>query len=401
MGESVALQSSLPSASEPLTYRGPEHAPSFQEIVEAGALGSLSGPHRLRLGEKMFSAPGSPLFRAASLPDLIVSEHTNRVLLEGAELYALTGYELGGYGLLHNDGRVLTHDGIQPAGYNHMITPDRMPPNWSSGLFSVDTEIIEFDALVGVGLNGHLVWGHFLLEMMTRVHLLAQMSKLGKPVKIAVPADGPKWIREFIGLYFSEEDMLFYEAGRHRVRARCFILPGMMMHHYYMHPAVNFVVEELLQRLVPSYTGKQGSKRLYLSRSGCKGSHAIDNEPEVESTLSNLGFDVIHPQELSLRQQLALYSNAECMVSMYSSASHNAIFAPRGARIFCFGWMNRCQSGIAALRGQPIAYMSPSNCDIIYPPAEREPGPFRMRIDCGKLPQELDAFLRFADMLNM
>jgi Glycosyltransferase 61 len=394
------VQHSSPAASvEPLVYHGPGVVSEFQTVSDVEALGTLNAPHLLRFGEDMLSAPSSPLFEPARLPDRIVWEHTNRILVGGAEYYAVTDHELGGYGLLHSRGKVFVHDRIQPHGFNHVIkSEERIPSHWISGMFSAGTETIEADALVGVVLNAHLVWGHFLLEMMARVHLLAKLRELGKPIRIAVPIDGPIWVQEFIALYFSTDEIIFYEASRHRVRAQCFILPSSMELHYYLHPAINLVVEELLQRVVPSYTGKRGSKRLYLSRSHHKGGHEIENEIEVESTLSNAGFTIVHPQEMSLLQQLALYSDAECIVSLYSSALHNTIFAPRGTAVFCFGWMNRCQSGIAALRGQPTAYMSPSDSDIIFPPANREPGPFKMRIDCRKLPYELDAFLRFAGL---
>ena len=390
----------MTTKTSPLSYRGPGIVPQFENISDPKILGTLRSPHRLCLGEKLLSAPGSPLFKAEMMPDRIISEHTARITIDGAQFYALTEHELGGYGLLHKNGEVFSHDHIQPLGFNHQIRPNSLPPHWAAGMFSANTEIIETDALVGVALNAHLVWGHFLLEMMARVHLLAKLRDLGKPIKIAVPRDGPKWAQEFIELYFSKIEIIFYEAARHRLRAHGFVLPGMMMQSYYLHPAVNFVVEELLQRVVPAYTGKRGVRHLYLSRSHHAGEHLIENETEVETMMGRLGFEIVHPQELSLRQQLALYANAHCIVSMYSSASHNAIFAPRGTPVFCFGWMNNCQSGIAALRNQPVAYMRPSNCGVIFPPEKNEPGPFKMRIDCQKLPYELDGFLSFAEAAN-
>jgi capsular polysaccharide biosynthesis protein len=165
-----------------------------------------------------------------------------------------------------------------------------------------------------------------------------------------------------------------------------------MMLHYNFHPSVNAVVEGLL----PCATSAP-ARRLYLSRARHDGWHALANESEVEVVLTDLGFTVLHPQELDLPTQLAHYAAATCIVAQYSSAAHNALFAPFGTPVCCFGWMNRCQSGIAALRGQPVAYLKPSNCDLIYPPAHRDPGVFRLQVDCQALARDLPAFLRFTE----
>jgi Glycosyltransferase 61 len=381
-------------------YAGPDVIPRFRDISDLEELGALAEPHRLRLGTPMPSRPPSPLFNAAALPQRVTVDHAGRPVVPGPEFTAVTGYELGSFGLLQRRGRVFVDDRVQPYGFNQMIQPDKMPSHWVRGLLRPDADIIESDMPVGVALNAHLVWGHFLLEMMARVHLLATLRTLGRPMRIAVPSDAPGWAREFIGLYFSADEMLTYDSERQRVRAPCFVLPSMMMEHYHFHPVLNSVVQQLLDRVLgpgPGLPRPDALRRLYLSRARHDGWHAIANEAEVEATLTDLGFTVLQPQDMPLRSQLALYAGAACIVSQYSSAAHNAIFAPLGTSVFCFGWMNRCQSGIAALRGQPLAFMRPSDCDLIYPPEHREPGVFRFSVDCRELARELPAFLRFAE----
>ncbi len=386
-------------AGTPLAYAGPNATINFRDIADLDLLGAIAEPHRLLLGLPMRSHPPAPLFNAAALPERVIADHVSRRLVPGPEFCGVTGHELGGFGLLQQGGRVFVDDRVQPEGFNRLIEPHTMPAHWAGSICSPAAEIIETDTPVGVALNAHLVWGHFLLEMLARVHLLAQMRALGHPVPIAVPSDSPAWIRAFISLYFAEGETLAYDSQRQRVRAPCFVLPGMMMHHYHFHPALNPMVDELLARIVgPGRLPADRPRRIYLSRSrhAC-GSHAIANEPEVEAVLADLGFTILHPQELPLRTQLAIYAGADCIVSQFSSAAHNALFAPRGTPVFCFGWMNRCQSGIAALRGQPLAYLKPGGSDLIYPPAQREPGIFRLRVDCAELARALPAFLRFAE----
>lgn len=381
-----------------LAYAGPGAAPELRVINDVVDLGRLNEPHRLRLGAAVMSAPPPPLFERGRLAESIVTQHFARVPVTGAEYLAVTGHELGGIGLLQRDGLVFVDSRVQPHGFNRLITAEGMPAHWMGALVSPFADVIESDEAVGVVLNPHMVWGHFLLEMMARIHLLAKLRDLGRAMRVAVPLDAPEWVRGFIALYFTPVETLFYDSRTQRVRAPCFVLPSMMMTHYLLHPEMNVVVETVRTRVLGADTGpeKDAPKRLYLSRSRHAGWHAITNEAEVEAVMTDLGFTVVHPQELSLREQLRLFAGAECIVSQYSSAAHNAIFAPRGAAVACFGWMNRCQSGIAALRNQPMAYLPSRDGGLIYPPDAHGSRVYQFPIDCAALARTLPRFLGFA-----
>lgn len=381
----------------PAGYAGPHAIADFQDIDDPEVVGAVPGPQRLRLGAALRARPPAPLFEPDRLPPRIVAEHAGRPLVPGPEFYAVPGHELGSLGLLQRDGSVFVDDRVQPRGMNDLIAPDTMPQHWIRGLLAPDAEIVDVAGPVGVALHPHTVWGHFLLENLARVHLLAKLRTLGRPLPIAVPIDAPVWVREFVALYFSAGETLSYNAAFQRVRAPSFVLPGMMMSHYHFHPEMNAMVRELLDRVVGTAPLPLDRPRLlYLSRSRNIGFHAIANEHEVEATMTSLGFTVVHPQDMSLRAQLALYAGAEGIVAPYSSVAHNALFAPMGTPVMCFGWMNRCQSGIATLRGQPLAYVKPADGETIFPPAGHT-GIFYMRIDCAALAKQVPAFMTFAE----
>ena len=382
-----------------LAYAGPGPSPEFRPINDVAALGRLNEPHRLRLGTPLLSNPPPPLFERTRLPGPIADQHAARIQVPGAEYLAITGHELGSIGLLQRDGHIFVDNRVQPPEFNEKITPRGMPPRWMGALVSPEAEVIDCDDAIGVVLNPHMVWGHFLLEMLARIHLLAKLRDLGRPIRVAVPTDAPGWVRNVIALYFSPTETLPYDSRRQRVRAPCFVLPSMLMAHYLLHPELNKVVEDLRMRVlgVDTSPGPRAPTRLYLSRARHRGWHAIPNEAEVEATMADLGFTVVHPQELPLRDQLRLYSGAQCIVSQFSSAAHNALFAPRGAAVMCFGWMNRCQSGIAALRGQPLAYLTDRGGRLIYPEDAHGSQVFEFPIDCVALARTIPNFLAFAD----
>lgn len=375
-------------------YAGLSTVTGWRDTARLEDFGALAEPHRLQLGAPLFSPLPAPLFNDAALPERVVREHANRIAVPGAALLGVTGHELGSFGLLQQNGRVFVDPRIMP---DAQFKPDRMPPHWVMGLLRADAEIVSSGDPLGVVLNPHFVWGHFLLEMLARLHLLAELRTLGRNIRVAAPRDAPGWVRGFIELYNAPSDILWYTAASQRVQAPCFVLPSMLMKNYHLHPMLNVVIEALLARLVPpGPPAADAPRRLYLSRSHHTGWHAVANEAEVEATMRDLGFTIFHPQDHSLQAQLAIYAHAECIVAPYSSAVHNALFAPRGTPVFCFGWMNHCQSAIANLRGQPVAYLPPESGELIFPPDNRPPGVFQLRVDCRALARDLPAFLRFA-----
>jgi len=161
----------LPTPAEPSEWR---------DIDRLEDLGRLDEPHRLRLGQPMWSLPAAPLFEADAVPERIATPHRARMLASGAEIYAVPGHDLGGYGLLQRHGRVWVNDAVLPPYMNDPVQPDRlaMPDFWTRSLLAADAEIIETDTPVGVVLHPNMIYGHFLLEMLPRLLLLAHLRTL-------------------------------------------------------------------------------------------------------------------------------------------------------------------------------------------------------------------------------
>jgi Glycosyltransferase 61 len=383
-----------------VAYAGPNRIAAYRDIDALDHLGVLAEPHRLRLGVPMWSPPPAPLFDEAEMPERIANPHRTRLLAPAAEIYAVPGHELGGFGLLQRHGRVWANDAVQPPYINDRAQPGRldMPDFWTRGLLTSDAEVIETDTPVGVVLHPNVVYGHFLLEMFPRLLLLARLRTIGRPVPVAVPIDGPEWLRAFIALLFDASETIFYDSTWQRLRAPCFILPSRLNDDYNFHPEMNAAIEDFLGRVLgPRLPAPRPPAHVYLSRSRFGGWHGIANEAEVERALIDLGFAVVHPQELSLPDQLALYAGADCIVADYGSAAHNALFAPRGAAVFCINWLSRCQSGIAALRGQPLAFMAPDGAGFHDPTRHRDGDELRPRVNPAELARQVTAFLRFAE----
>ncbi len=101
---------------------------------------------------------------------------------------------------------------------------------------------------------------------------------------------------------------------------------------------------------------------LYVSRTKySQGWHGINNEIEVQNTLRQLGFTVLHPEERTFSEQAALFSKARVVVGEFSSAMHNTLFSPAHTKVICLNWINNYQTEIARLQSHHIGYIRPSD----------------------------------------
>ncbi len=118
--------------------------------------------------------------------------------------------------------------------------------------------------------------------------------------------------------------------------------------------------------------------KLYLSRARLGiGSHRYYNEEELEAGFAATGFDIVHPQELPIADQLKFYARASYIVGAVSSVLHNSVFAPADCTVVAFdgragegGSPYTIQQQICAAIGQPMRVV-----DCHRAPSPRPPSP--------------------------
>lgn len=129
-----------------------------------------------------------------------------------------------------------------------------------------------------------------------------------------------------------------------------------------LHPeAVTF----LRDRLLPQCAATSGSrKRLWVSRKTKirAGHRRLVNESEIEALFVRNGFEVVVPESLSFREQVAIFSQAEMIAGCAGAGMVNSLFAPPDARILMFTKDHpqvnfHYFANIARCIGQPIAYV--------------------------------------------
>jgi hypothetical protein len=342
-----------------VAYQPGNSVSALAEVHAPAAIGSLPVPHFLCLAPAQPSLPPLPLFDEASLPAEVVAEHRERDPPPPVHVYALPDHELGGGGLLHRNGRLFRNPDVLPAYFDMVLQPpgQQLPEIWGGALFDTPAAVCTVNFPLAVAVHPNVVYGHFLLEILPRLHLLSRLRAAGVAFKLALHISMPGWAKAIAALYFAPPDIFWYDSATTRLRCRYFIVPGMMHTRHLFHPEFNAVVEEL--KAIQKPPAAPAPRKLFLSRAGSRGRHGIANESAVEATVAARGYHIVQPEKLSFPEQIGLMQGADIIASAYSSAIHNSLFARPGTKVFCINRLNHYQSGIGALRAQPIGYFAP------------------------------------------
>ncbi|WP_460273380.1 glycosyltransferase 61 family protein [Celeribacter sp. ULVN23_4] len=99
----------------------------------------------------------------------------------------------------------------------------------------------------------------------------------------------------------------------------------------------------------------QDTGHLFMSRSALpqKGSRTGYGK-ELDDMARRLGYTVVHPETLSLREQLELVSGAASLSGVNGSALHWALYSESLRKVQSIGWYLKLQQGICDLRGQKL-----------------------------------------------
>lgn len=98
-------------------------------------------------------------------------------------------------------------------------------------------------------------------------------------------------------------------------------------------------------------------RRLYVSRRDAR--RRIVNEDEIIALLVPHGFEVVHPGDMSLTDQIRTFSEAQVVVGPHGAGLTNLIFSPEGATLVEFfgsSYVNGCFWALASLRRQRHAF---------------------------------------------
>jgi len=142
---------------------------------------------------------------------------------------------------------------------------------------------------------------------------------------ILVGSNASKWVTESIEM-ITDANVMRCPPGP--VKVDKLVLPSHYRHHpedYNPRPEEYRWVREQMVSSLPE-TGSSGPARIYVSREDATDRRVL-NERAVESVLAEFGFEKLVLSELSVHQQVSIFSQAETIVGPHGAGLVNMIFA--------------------------------------------------------------------------
>lgn len=240
----------------------------------------------------------------------------------------------------HYDGvmGVFTREGYlipQTAFYHQSPSILKGQPIWTDPVIARSYPVIETAIFAG---HIHDQYGHFITEFISRLWAIKDIRKNEKLlVRCARGLDEVftfRWAIELFDLLgLTKDDFI---CPDHPIRIRKLIVPApAFAEHGYSYRRMAEFCHALGDRAMERLEGESllKDRNIYISRSRLVcGTVKIDNERVLERYLKASGFEIIHPEQLSVHKQISSFRNNNIVVGPVGSAFHTSIFtsAPSG-----------------------------------------------------------------------
>lgn len=169
---------------------------------------------------------------------------------------------------------------------------------------------------------------HFLLDQFTRVPLY---RKVAADARLLCADDYP-YYRDVTRLAGMESEFLWRPAARFSVRADRLLVSdsiGSALRHP-AHLGASWAIDFVRQSLIKG--NRAGERRLFISRDDA-GSRLILNWPEIAPILRAWGYEIVRLSDLSVVQQIELFTSAAYVVGVHGAGLTNVIFSPPGLKV--------------------------------------------------------------------
>lgn len=261
---------------------------------------------------------------------------------------------------------------LEPSGWNRGALPVRYMPGRAAVIHG----------------PGYAVYGHWLVDFLPRLYVLAETGHDLTQIRFVVPADLPGFAREFLQMAgIPAANLLFHDHDREQLLFDELIVPTLLRTASRLHPLFRRASDFWVERAgIPAPPGT-ASRKIFISRGGVTSGRVLTNRTALESIASAEGFEIVRPETLPIREQISLFREASHVIGEYGSGMHGTVFGPerqsalvlRGTSI-APGFV---QSGLAAAFGHRLGYVfGPSDAQAVDYAFQIEEQDFRLGLAC-------------------
>ncbi len=202
------------------------------------------------------------------------------------------------------------------------------PQKTDHSIFNLEhfPELTQLKGRVAVlsGLTGH-VYYHWMFDILPRIELLRLSGIDLNSIDWFVVNYSAKsfqketlsWLEIPLDKIISSDEVPFIQAEELITPS----FPGQL--DWVPYGTIKFLRQKFLTKI--SMDGSKFSKKIYVSRARAQTRHVI-NEDAVTKFLGTLGFKTVFLEEMSILEQVALFANAEVVVSPHGSGLTNLVF---------------------------------------------------------------------------
>ncbi len=210
---------------------------------------------------------------------------------------------------------------------------------------------------------GHETYGHWLVDFLPRLWVLAQAGFDILTIRFAVPPDLAPFALRLLALAgIRDSQLVRYRYWHEMLRTDLLVMPTGLRTGNRLSPLLAPATAFWTAGLRRAAAGLAGAgPRVFVSRAQAPAGRVLVNRAAIEALAVERGFSVVHPQSMKLAAQIACFAQARQIAGEYGSALHGAVYAPPGTVTLALRGTARhpsfVQSGVAAAMGQQVGYV--------------------------------------------
>lgn len=237
-----------------------------------------------------------------------------------------------------NDGKLLFKDGITAILDNNLNVAKNLSPHYYQLLIEDDLKITPFIVEGEVFIIHDRFFGpnycHWLLDYIPR--LISLHKYKSKKITIAIPNMRASFQKQTIDLLEDYIEKIIVLEDHPLIKfERLYFLSSSWFNHYHPAQGCNSILLHETSKILSkniSLKDNKSNKNIYISRNKSSG-RRITNENELLLLLEKYDFKTFYLEDLSLKEQISLFKNAERVISPHGAGLTNLLFCKPNTKV--------------------------------------------------------------------
>jgi capsular polysaccharide biosynthesis protein len=182
------------------------------------------------------------------------------------------------------------------------------------------------EPFIFLGVDG-TNYSHWITRNLLKLYLL-ENKNIRESMPILINEDLCHFQTEYLDLLGIPKERLLLPPKYSTLQCSTVLVPTTLRGHPQMHVAVDW----LRSRLAHNFSNRNGGQLIYLSRRDSP-HRVMLNEEELEQRLTAIGFNCITGSDLSVKEQIRIFSDARMIIGPHGAGLTNLIWAHKNTTV--------------------------------------------------------------------